>query len=419
MDTLQQLFETTLTKTLSEERVIVHILLKKFREQGFVLSSGQIKELEQAISQTADISAYKFDEDEALETPEDLTAFRNGGVRIEIDHNKDLAEAFEEIAGNLSNSLPEIAVEVSAIIFDTLKKNFKQYQKHARKENRQFCADLEHTWGTAFDLLEMFYDIALESGNSFNDYYWPKAAKEGNPVYDVLAGLHANGCRICAEIICLLKNGYADGAHARWRTLHEMAVIAAFVRGHGNDVAERYLYHGDMEEYGAARRYRARCRELGGRELEEGEYAALRDNYLALAAKYGRSYENRYGWAAAALGTEDPALADLEAGVDPDYLRPYYTMAGHGAADGPRALFSRVGLLPQTSEISLSGPGNPGLADPGHGTAISLLHITSSLLTVEANLDRLVICNVLSSLEGKIGEAFHKAYEAVEEAGAA
>ncbi|KAA0894310.1 DUF5677 domain-containing protein [Oryzomonas rubra] len=419
MNTLQELFETTLAKTLSEERVIVHILLKKFRDQGFVLSNKQIKELEQVISSKADIGTFKFDESEALELPEDLTEFESSGVRIEIDHKKDLADAFEEIAGNLSHSLPEIAVEVADIILDTLKKNFKQYQKHARKELKQFSADLDHTWGTAVDLLEMFYDIALESGNNFNEYYWPKAAKEGDLAFDVLTRLHAKGCRTCAEIICLLKNGYADGAHARWRSLREMAVIAALVRSHGNDVAERYLYHGDIEEYQAAQRYQAHCGEVGCPKLDEGEYAALKDNYLTLIAKYGTSYENEYGWAATALGTEDPTFADLEANVGPDHLRPYYKTAGQSAPDSPRGLLSKAGLLPQTSELSLSGPSNLGLADPGHGAAISLLHITTALLTLDSNLDRLVICNVLLNLEGKIGEAFHAAQAAVAEPGIA
>lgn len=419
MNTLQELFETTLAKTLSEERVIVHILLKKFRDQGFVLSNKQIKELEQVITSKADIGTYRFDESEALELPEDLTEFQTNGVHIEIDHKKDLAEAFEEIAKNLSHSLPEIAVEVSDIIFDTLKKNFKQYQKHARRELKQFSADLDHTWGKAVDLLEMFYYIALESGNNFNDYYWPKAAKEGDQVFDVLTRLHARGCQIGAEIVCLLKNGYADGAHARWRSLYELAVIAAFVRGHGNDVAERYLYHGDIAEYRAAQRYQGHCGEAGGHKLDDGEYAALADNYLTLVAKYGASYENEYGWAATALDMEDPTFADLEAKVGPDHLHPYYKTAGQSASDGPRGLLSKVGLLPQTAELSLSGPCNLGLADPGHGAAISLLHITSALLAIESNLDRLVICNVLLNLEGKIGEAFHAAQAAIAEPGAA
>lgn len=415
MNMLQELFEKTLEKTFSEEKIIVHILLKKFRDQGFVLSNKQIKELEQVIANKEDITTYKFDEGEALEIPEDLTEFERRGVRIEIDHKKDLADAFEEIAKNLSRSLPEIAVEVSDIIFETLKKNFKQYQKSARKEIKQFNADLEHTWGKAIDLLELFYYISCESGNNFNDYYWPIAAQKSNFVFDVLTRLHARGCQICSEIICLLKSGFADGAHARWRSLHDLAVIALFVQKHGNDVAERYLYHGDIEEYQAAQTYQARCKEMGCQRLDEGEYAALKDTYLGLVAKYGRNYESGYGWAAVALAKESPAFADIEANVGVDHMRPYYKMAGHNEPADPKGLFSKVGLLPQTPELSLYGPNNLGLADPAHGAAISLLQITTTLLSIESNLDRLVISNVLLNLEGKIGEAFLKAQVAVEE----
>ncbi len=81
-------------------------------------------------------------------------------------------------------------------------------------------------------------------------------AKEGDFVFDVVIRLHARACQIASEVLKLLKSGFADGAHARWRSLHEVAVVALFIHKHGNDVAEKYLLHDVVESYRAATQYR-------------------------------------------------------------------------------------------------------------------------------------------------------------------
>ena len=48
-----------------------------------------------------------------------------------------------------------------------------------------------------------------------------------------------------SEIICLLKNGYADGAFARWRTLFELSVFAIFIKENDDDVALAFINQSD------------------------------------------------------------------------------------------------------------------------------------------------------------------------------
>ncbi|HTL01861.1 MAG TPA: hypothetical protein VL243_06525, partial [Vicinamibacterales bacterium] len=72
-----------------------------------------------------------------------------------------------------------------------------------------------------------------------------------------------------------------------------------------------------------------------------------------------------------------------------------------------------LGLLPD-QQMLLAGPSDLGLADPGHGTAISLSQITLTLLTMKPNIDRLVICQILSRLEHEVGEAFIAAHQSLE-----
>lgn len=58
---------------------------------------------------------------------------------------------------------------------------------------------------------------------------------------------HARACRIVAEMIVLLQSGLADGAMARWRTLHETWVVASVVNQFGEEAAVRYFEHQHIE----------------------------------------------------------------------------------------------------------------------------------------------------------------------------
>jgi len=64
----------------------------------------------------------------------------------------------------------------------------------------------------------------------------PKAAAQNDYQFEALVRLQAGAARVAGEIYALLLSGYASGAHARWRTLHEIAVTALFIaqRGQGN-----------------------------------------------------------------------------------------------------------------------------------------------------------------------------------------
>jgi hypothetical protein len=72
----------------------------------------------------------------------------------------------------------------------------------------------------------------------------------------------------------------------------------------------------------------------------------------------------------------------------------------------PKGIFFKLGLYNVNENVLLAGPSNTGLADPGHGAAISLTHITTTLLMTQYNIDRLVICKILLRLVNQIGEEF-------------
>jgi hypothetical protein len=77
--------------------------------------------------------------------------------------------------------------------------------------------------------------------------YHDRDKYDDNAQHLALVKLHARACLISAEILSLLRSGHASGAHARWRALHEVAVIADFLASGDSDLARGYLLYEHVE----------------------------------------------------------------------------------------------------------------------------------------------------------------------------
>jgi hypothetical protein len=265
----------------------------------------------------------------------------------------------------------------------------------------------------------MLIVIAQESGSGFVDdsANWRRNLKGRKAerklhLFDAILGLHLRACRVASEVFCLLKSGFADGAMARWRTLHELAIVIMFLWQHKGDCGTRYLSHAFIERFKAARQYQCHCGRLGHEPHSPSEMHEFRADYDSVVAKYGTDFATEYGWAAKAIGIKCPTFADIEKSIDLAHWRPYFKMACHSVHAGPQALGFSLG---SPTGQPYAGASNAGLADPGHSTAISLTLATSSFLTLRTNLDGLVACQIMRRLTDDIGREFLKANKAMEE----
>ena len=75
-------------------------------------------------------------------------------------------------------------------------------------------------WGKGLDLLRMLLTISREFGEEAHAKARRSRARSSRYRTDVLLRLHACACQVAGEIIKLMESGRADGAMARWRTLH-------------------------------------------------------------------------------------------------------------------------------------------------------------------------------------------------------
>lgn len=260
-------------------------------------------------------------------------------------------------------------------------------------------------WRKPFELLALQQAIAHDVGDSLNDEARKKLSKKKAPMVEVLTRLHARACQVGLEVLALLQKGYADGAIARWRCLHEIAVVAMFVWEHGGDVAERYLNHEIIESTRAAEEYAQKCERLGDEPIPERELNELRKSRDALLARYGPAFRTPNGWAAAALKIKDPKFCALEEEVGLDHLRPYYRLASHNVHANPKGITFRLGLC-GGADLLMAGPSNYGAAEPGQNTALALAQVTSVLIQLRPTLDRLLIIGAMTELADRCALAF-------------
>lgn len=230
--------------------------------------------------------------------------------------------------------------------------------------------------------------------------------------WPVLSRLHGRACQITGEIICLLRAGYADGAQARWRSLHEVSVVSVFIFDHDDQVAEQYMQHDIIEEYKEALQQLSLYSELNN-DAEFCSYKSeLEAERMKLIKKYGKYFGNDYGWASNVLGGQKPDFRQIEQHVDLSFFRPAYKEASHNIHAGVRGTFHRLGLPPQ-SETILAGTSGYGLATPGNLTAISLLEATIKLLEGVQLIDAAVAMKVMAKQVKVTRKEFQRAHRSI------
>jgi hypothetical protein len=301
-----------------------------------------------------------------------------------------------------------LASRGSEAIVASLNRRLTKSLRAKRRYRRQFERRLFDRWQKPVDLLEILIEVCLQAGARLKDTSKSSNAVSHDYLFHVLRKLHARSCQISYEILCLLKAGFADGAHARWRTLYEIAVISYFIHHQGQECAKRYLQYEIVENYKEMLEYQQHCSQLGYEPLADSEIIRIGELYDNVIKTYGRSFGKPYGWIPDNILKGYRTFAGIEKFERFDKLRPYYIMACHNVHSGPKAITFRLGIFKRGRHktVLLAGGSNYGLADPGQGAAISLSQITSCLLSTRPTIRNIISMMVTLRLVDEIRSAF-------------
>ena len=330
-------------------------------------------------------------------------------VIAEAVANGDTEPNQDDLVERLTEFVPTFGESAAATFLNQIKKDAKVELRRQRRERLGFERRLAKHWAKPLHLLELTMAIAQEVAVGVGNQVAEGEVNVDEHTFRALWATHARACQMSRAILALLRSGFADDAHARWRTLHELAVVGKFIGKHGEAVAERYLLHEIVQQRKLARAYKEHEDRARLEPLTQAEIDVLDERCEALVARFGKGFTRDYGWAASALGIERPSLADIERAVQLDHLRPYYRMASDNVHANSHGAFYKLGGFPPDLDILLAGPSNMGLADPGHGTAWSLNQVTAALVSTVPTLDSLTELTVLELLQEETGAAFLQA----------
>ena len=218
-----------------------------------------------------------------------------------------------------------------------IEKIIENYGQEKHQEDAQNLKRIDEIWGLAFSLYAFYIDTASSFRDSLlqylKEYYKVEDEANGFKVFTVLTYINGRALQVANEILVLLRNGYADGAYARFRTLYELSIVAHFINHHGDTVAQAYM-----------------------------EYDG-----------------NRYGWAAAVFPNrkaEQIPFSQIEknCGVDTSSWKHEYSLTNKLIHASSQGTFSRLSVPGFMDEI-LIGPSTAGIVAPATNSLQALFEI--------------------------------------------
>ena len=348
---------------------LVRLLERKYSELGIKIRSAKLRAAAEHILSGSE-DDFSFEDERADAAEIELT---------EEDTNAILAKVEDFVKNDVPAVLTKVSDEAAAGLYKTLESKWAREHQRQIKDLTRFQKRLENRYGDGLNKLRMLVTIAMEWGQE--KYSRKLAGGHGvlSHLDDALLRLHVRACQVTTEILVLLGTGLADGAMARWRTLHEIVTVAMIISDHGEEVAERYVKYQIVESKKALTAYEECRDDLGYGPYSKEQEEKIRNGYAEVIAEYEKPFGEEYGWAAHILG-EGPrrkvTFAILQRAAGMGVMRAYYQMASYNVHASPKGIYFKLGQLEQSSKVLLAGMSNAGLVEPAQNAAISLGKLT-------------------------------------------
>lgn len=314
---------------------------------------------------------------------------------------------------NLRQQHPEQTAQVEAESgrrLAEIRKNMSTILQRIGGEQAWFETRLYQQWQPAFDLFAVILDFCRQEGLGRYSKHREEANQNRDHLFIALSALQARACVSAAAVFALLRSGYAHEAYTRWRTMLEITVISALIREHGQDIAERFMMHADIEAAKLAKDFQTQHARLGEVFYSAEQMEEFRARRADLVARYGKPFATQYGWAASVLPTPQPRFEDLLGAVGWENFRPYYRIASFGVHPTHRGSTFNLSL-PADVALQLYGPSNHGLADAGDGALEMLFVCTINFLVLHPSFETAVIMQLLKDLYEAASAEFHRIHQ--------
>lgn len=314
-----------------------------------------------------------------------------------------------EFEALIEEKLPEVISSISKVVIEEVfnyclddKNDFKKWKQRTLKK-------INKKYGAGIRLFEAFIELNTKiSSITYNKYFKLFDKLDDHIKLDTLIANHVRACQVANEVKVLVVNGYADGAHARWRTLHEICITFLYLYGSDHETIEMYNSFEIIESWRKARDYKEGYDRLGFDDMAETEWQALDTERNNLIAKFGKEYAESYGWTMKGLPKGKRNIKELEKLVDKDYLRAVYAWSSENVHAGVSSIRHKLSLRDEEQHKFLPGPNDYGFLDPVQYTSYSLTEMTNILLGMEDSLMNKILKELLIFFQNELVKEFDK-----------
>lgn len=285
--------------------------------------------------------------------------------------NEEIEDKLEQI--NLEKSIPDLVDIAAKDIKEFMQSHMFEIAYGHNASSMEFLAHQEQLWGKCFVASETMYVLAIESAELYGKFIDENVDLEQKLskqyTFLTLQHIHGRACQQYLEIICLIRNGFADGAYARWRSMYELSCIAEFIKHNGEKIAEQYYKQSETNDKNYSWVKGASC--FLGKEKKSYTFKDIQAECKFATEAWSKQY----------------ALACL---------------VNHAS---PQGTFKRL-ANGKTKNIIPVGRSDYGIATAAEHAAICLQLITTFFLTVFSYIDGLARCKFLHSWVDVIQELY-------------
>ena len=263
------------------------------------------------------------------------------------------------------------------IIFHGMKEAMYEHVVSFRSDEQAFIAHQEQKWYKAFAASEAMYIMTLEAAELYSQYVEELQEEEKKDrmwTFIALQHIHGRALQIFLEIITLMKNGFADGAYARWRSMYELSVVGSFIKSQGETIAKKYYESSETED----------------------RYDWAKESSLFANRKRHISFN------------DIQKVCDFNT----DDWKDQYTLANRVVHASPQGTFRRL-CNTGTQSIIPVGRSDYGITTPGEHSAISLAVISAIFFTIFTESDTIASVGIINKWVDVIREAYFKTHDEV------
>ncbi|MGX0133665.1 DUF5677 domain-containing protein [Cupriavidus metallidurans] len=340
-DTIDNILDNCISDVTRKERILPVLLRKAAIRNRLVIEEAEIQLISDAILRSSG-DRIVLDIDPPCSLGQTEKEIENT-IQSLLNELKKGAEAdISTLTDAIARAIPQALEVTAAIVGNRLAEKTAEHGIELQRIGFERVEAVKILWGQVFDDLDLLRQLMVEWCHTAEH-----ASKGPYVKPHVAIALHKLTDRafdVIGEVIALSRAGYADGALARWRTLHEICVISVFLARHSDRCAQMYLDHHVVEKLKLVAGQYALGTALT-RDLHRDRYIrSLRSGLSTLVKRYGEAFAGDYGWASIELGTKKTTFRTLEQHVDLEILRNAYQKANSVVHGGALAALTRISL---------------------------------------------------------------------------